>query len=73
MAVWVESYAAPIAQFHGGVEQIEPDDRVRVGRRPGPVELGDEFVFARDPVRLGVDERPVHVPQDRRWLHLGTR
>ena len=48
------------------VEQVEPDDRVGVVAGPGAVELGDELVLARDPVGLGVDERAIHVPQDRR-------
>ena len=31
-----------------------------------PAELVDELALARHPVRLGVDERAVHVPQDGR-------
>ena len=36
---------------------------------PAVAELGDDLVLALDPVRLGVDERAVHVPQHR--THLG--
>ena len=68
-----EPHATPVAQDDRGVEQVEPDDRVGVGRCPRAVELGDEFVFALDPVRLGVDERAVHVPQDRRRLSSRSR
>ena len=57
-----------LAQHGGGVEQVEADDRAGVVLGPPAAELGDELVLALHPVRLGVDERAVHVPQDgRRW------
>ena len=40
------------------------EGRVLVG--PAPTVGGDELVLAADPVRLGVDQRAVHVPEDGR-------
>ena len=60
----VEVDPATRAQLDRRVDEVEPDDRVRVGLRPAATELGDERVFALHPVRLGVDQRAVHVPQD---------
>jgi hypothetical protein len=56
------------AEFMGGVEQVEADERMRVGIGPCLAVLGNEAVLARDPIRLGVDECAVHVPQHRRQL-----
>ena len=54
-----------VAEGNRRIEEIEPDDRQGVVVGPGAPELGDERVLALDPVGLGVDERAVHVPQDR--------
>ena len=57
----------PRSREHGGrVEQVEADDRAGVVVGPRAAERGDELVLALHPVRLGVDERAVHVPQDGR-------
>ena len=56
--------AAVVAQYDGRVEQVEPDHRVGVLVGPRAAERVDELALAREPVRLGVDERAVHVPQD---------
>ena len=60
----LEVDAAAVTQLGGRVEQVEADDRAGVVVGPGATEGSDELVLARHPVRLGVDERAVHVPQD---------
>ncbi len=54
------------ADHLGGVHQVEADDRHRVVVGPTPSVGRDELVLATDPVRLGVDQRAVHVPEDGR-------
>ena len=61
-----QRHAATGAQHLGGVHQVEADDRHGVVVGPPPAVPGDELVLAADPVRLGVDQRAVHVPQDGR-------
>ena len=47
-------------------EEIVADERVGVLVGPGVAVRLDQRVLGVDPVRLGVDERAVHVPQDGR-------
>ena len=72
--VGTQGHAAASAQDLGGIHQVEPDDRQGVVVRPTPAVAGDELVLAANPVRLGVDQRAVHVPQDgrRHRSHAGV-
>ena len=56
---------APL-DHRGGVQQVEPDDRHGVVVGPHAAEGAHELVLALHPVRLGVDQRAVEVPQDGR-------
>ena len=47
--------------------QVAADDGVRMFLAPRPAVSLDELELAIDPVRLGVDERAIHVPQDGSW------
>lgn len=50
----------------GGVPKIHPHQGVGVGIGPAPVPMPVHHLeFAGDPVRLGVNERTVHVPEHR--------
>ena len=55
------------------VAQVHADDRMGVLLTPRPAVLGDQLVLAGDPVRLGVDQRAVHVPEHRRRDAPGSR
>ena len=54
-----------------GVHQVVADEVERVLGGPGAAVLGDQGVLRVHPVRLGVDQRAVHVPQDRRRPPVG--
>ena len=55
---------AVFADVASRFQQIAADDGVGVVLAPRAAVGLDEFELAFDPVRLGVDERAVHVPQD---------
>jgi hypothetical protein len=55
--------AAVRADVLGRGDQRVADERVRVLLGPDAAVLGDDLVLGLDPVRLGVDEGAVHVPQ----------
>ena len=55
---------AVLAQVATGVDQVAADQVHRVLVAPGAPVLLDQGVLRRDPVRLGVDQGAVHVPED---------
>ena len=58
----------------GRVAQVHAHQRVGLLVVPLAAELGDQLVLGGDPVRLGVDDGAVHVPQDGgRAGHLRAR
>ncbi len=58
---------AVLADVATRLGQVAADDRVSVFVAPRPTVSLDELELALDPVRLGVDERAIHVPQDGGW------
>ena len=60
-------HPAVVTDVAARLGQVAADDRVSVLVAPRtPVRL-DELELALDPIRLGVDERAVHVPQHGGW------
>ena len=55
-----------------GDQQVVADEVQRVLHRPGTAVLGDQGELGLDPVRLGVDQGPVHVPEDRCGKHQSS-
>ena len=62
----VEIHSPVLADVAAGLGQRVADQRVRVLVAPLPAVRLDQRVLGGDPVRLGVDERAVHVEQHRR-------
>ncbi len=60
----LEVHAATRTQHGRSVEKVEADHRAGVVVGPRAAELVDERVLGRHPVRLGVDQGAVHVPED---------
>lgn len=48
-----------------GIEEIRSDERFCVLMTPRAAMSFDDVVFGIDPIRFGVDDRAVHVPQHR--------
>ena len=63
---------AVIADVATGFAQIAADDGVGMFVVPRAAVGLDELELAFDPVRLGVDQRAVHVPQDGGRSAVGT-
>ena len=65
-------FDASSPQRRCSVKQIRADQRSCIRLGPSATEFVDEFVLALNPVRLGVDQRAVHVPQHRcQFSHSG--
>ena len=64
-----------LADVAGGFAQVAADDGVGVFVAPRSAVCFDELVLALDPVRLGVDQCAVEIPQDGGWsagIHGGS-
>ena len=61
-----------LADVATGLVEIAADDGMGVLVAPRPAVGLDELELALDPVRLGVDQRAVHVPQDGGGAAAGT-
>ena len=64
--VWFQRDLAVLGDIGAADEEVVPDERVGVLVGPRVAVRLDQRVLGVDPVRLGVDERAVHVPQDGR-------
>ena len=62
----VEVEAHPLADVDARVDEVGPDQGVRVGVRPRRAVLGRQGVLGGEPAGLGVGQRAVEVPQRRR-------
>ena len=63
--VRIERDARLLDDVVGRLQQVEPHHRLGVVLRPLAAERLDDLALRLEPVRLGVDERAVHVPQHR--------
>ena len=61
-----QGHRAVLGDIAGRRDEVAADQRVRVHVRPRAAVGLDERVLALHPVRLGVDDRAVHVEQDGR-------